>query len=583
MAREISILPVDKALLVQTDSVAIIDRPGILNSPANHSASDLMELGENASITALESTLRITEGRNVIKLSGGVDSRLSLAHIARTGKLTKVEVSSQDPRKWNQAQTKDLIERDIDIANAIRDSYGMSWNYGGPRQGMSVGFIEFLHYFQSHSSNYHFGLRPAATISGHSMPTAVIRGGGGELLRTTSAGRILASEYNGGSNSAQTSERETEDTWIAQRLASAAPVAEPFRERIRNLVSESFSKVPGDSFEERMNGFYFAHRNRAHFGQASRYIAANEIPLQLLSNPYYMKAARGVPYKQRSEGVFVKALFERLQPKLLDFPFESSEWDRLLSTNAQTVAYGRQHWAASYDQKPSPNTPVDYLRGWNPGARKEQASAFRPTTQGNYLQLARHLLEEVASPSEVAELQELHDQIIPQAKRRSDRLGRAIASMASAIDVFFPVPLGGNVSFEEPAELQSSTSDDYGITAGTLSVPRDGWSNVEIPGTLPVLYIQENVICASAQPYGLLTPDAKYAFYLKRDGKIVERIPYQSLSVASFASQLQPGQYSVTAFLRPEGDSGPTVWQESTLVHLNLSMLHSVEGKSSNL
>lgn len=570
MAREVSILPVTKALLVEGDLVALIDRPQDVTSAAQKLTFEtLLEQGTSAALDAVRAATEYTSSQGILNLSGGVDSRLILAHLISAGATSHFAVRSHDPRTWHNESTRHVIERDVEIANTLREAHDLQWAGSAPRQGLSVSFMEYLHYFQSHSSNYHYGFKPSSAISGFSQPTAVLRGGGGELLRSTSGGRTFATAYEKEIGDAEGGGLEAQSEWVARRLTTSRSISAELRERAQGVLAESFRTADGESFEERMNDFYFAFRNRAHFGQGSRLRASNQLPIQILSNDHYRRAMRSLHFEQRAQGYGVGKLFEQLAPHLLDFPFESPEWTARLSRGTRGVSADRS-WTAGYDAAASAPAPTEFLPGWERGARGERWQFFSADVLSNYVQTASRLLEELAGRDVGDVVEAVHAQVLPAARRQPRLLGRITANLASAIDVYVPVPLGGEVvGTGAPADSASPADHGRGLVPGMLAVPHDGWSNTDVLEYTSELHLSGDRILARTNAATSLGPAAEYAFYLRRDGDIIERAWYQERPYVEFEERLTPGVYSVLAFVRPTGPNGATIWKESSSLDLS--------------
>src|SRR5699024_5018187 len=88
-----------------------------------------------------------------ISLSGGVDSRLVLSLITSSGFVDEFRVSSVDPRTWRNQSTRDVVERDIAIADAIRNSLNLEWSTVGEREFLQFDFRDSLNFHQSYKSS----------------------------------------------------------------------------------------------------------------------------------------------------------------------------------------------------------------------------------------------------------------------------------------------------------------------------------------------------------------------------------------------------------------------------------------------
>src|SRR5699024_2414776 len=123
-----------------------------------------------------------------------VDSRLVLALIESSGLKDEFQLSSVDPRGWKNKNTRDVVERDVEIADYIRSMFGLEWSTVGGREFLQFDFQDSMNFHQSYKSNFahSFSAPPGHTVQDDLKIT--FRGGGGELLRTTLTSERIAEQ-----------------------------------------------------------------------------------------------------------------------------------------------------------------------------------------------------------------------------------------------------------------------------------------------------------------------------------------------------------------------------------------------------
>lgn len=570
MAQEVEILPARKALIIRPDAVHLVDRQSILNSSDGHVDFDASaERGKDLAIQSIRAITRDTSAEHILHLSGGVDSRLILAHLVAAGLADDFTIRTLDPRPYHpQSTTRKVLEKDIEISDLISSELGLNWAKSPSKEGISVDFVESLHSFQSHSSNYHYNFSPNPTLSAFRTPAVTLRGGGGELLRSTAGGRSLAEAFRKQHGDPDAHDRDFQDQWLSARLTSQLGSLSNARERAMTVLRESLSRASGESFESRMNDFYMLHRNRAHFGQGGRLAAGNEFTFQILSNVHYRDAMGTLPFSARSAGDGVRSLFERLAPELLTFPFENPRWEALLGGTSARSPQARSAWSARFDAQSGEAAALRFVNGYEPGARGERWRFSQDDAAASYIASASSFLEAHIEPSLRPLLHSVHTTLLPVLRRQRKQLQRAVAIMASAIDVLVPVGLGGVVThIDSRPESRERIHSHMNWSIGELAPPSDGWSNRTTIEHRPSLErVGKDFLLATANPLSGTSDQAQFAFYLKRDGKVVDRRWYTGSQHAVFCLEGTPGTYIAQSFIRPCGDDGPTIRKDSTAI-----------------
>lgn len=555
MSSEVKILLPGQYLHVTNQSVALMNWQ-------DHDDQKSYELNirnavELASI-ALRALNDLPEISKRITLSGGVDSRVALALLKHAGVEKEFNIFSMDPRTWTSPGTSRVIKRDVVIANLIREKCGMSWWRPGDRSMISLDFMESLRAFQSYRSNYAFTFKPASTHTIHSNTMLTIRGGGGEILRSTSGGRAMSNKFNLENRRPSDSASE-EAKWLAETYTKNTLITDRFRELMKSSIIESYEFSRGENFEERMNSFYFNYRNRSHFGHARHSNTSNDMPLQLLSNPYFLEASRKITFKERSEGLLVEDIFELAAPELLAFPFEDQLWTERLARDPLEVDLESDGWIESYDENLKDLPKAAFFNGWGRGERNEKFEFDSEQSSVNYVTRGFSLIEAHAPASLRNDLLAQHTIILKALRQKKLNAFNLVAKVASALDVFVPFSSNGNGI--RMTCKRSALRDQISSRVLTPSKPKvisDGISNMPVFEQKPEMIRNEYGFTIRANPQGQITILMDYAFYLLRDGKRIAQRWYEESESADFTGNFDEGTYSAISFARPKGETAPT-------------------------
>lgn len=569
MAQGVHILPVGKALLVHPGEVHMVDRSHVFPIAEDTDDFDsLIAKGTELALGSIRAITRDSEAEHILHLSGGVDSRLILAHLLAEGSADAFTIRTLDPRRHPNGATRNVLEKDMEISDLIASDLGLEWSKAAPRQGISVDFMESLHSFQSHSSNYHYNFAPTSVLSGSVTPAVTLRGGGGELLRSTSGGRTLADAFRREHGNPDRCDQAFQNRWLSARLTPQLARDGAVRERAVAVIQESLQETTGEAFEPRMNDFYMRYRNRAHFGQGGRFAAGGEFSFQILSNTYYERAMKSLSFTDRSAGIGVKHLFEALAPELLSYPFENPKWAELFGGHNQSQSPAKRDWEKRFDAQSGNAPDIIFLERNEPGSRGERWRFSRDDALSSFVTSAAHLLEEAVDPSARPLLRSVHSMALPVLRRHRKHLHRAAAVMASAVDALRPVGFGGIAShLGDCPKDRANTAPRMEWSVGDLAPPKDGWSDRTPIEHRPSLErAGERLLLAAANPLTGIGDQAQFAFYLKRDGAVVDRRWYDRSQHAVFDFGSTTGTYTVQSFIRPNGLDGPTLRMDSAPV-----------------
>ena len=568
MANEIGLLPMDKALLVDSSGVIEIPRSSIGGLGMELGYEDLLIQGNKFIENVITEVGNLSDVPKGLLLSGGVDSRLVFSLMLKAGMKDVFELRTSDPRDYSNPYTRRVYERDVQIANEIRECYAMKWMEKGDSHVIPISFRESLLAHQSHHSNFAYNFNPSSRIGLLDKPTITLRGGGGEILRSTSTGW--------GVEAAVKKERQTEGSTVDRQFSwwymEHSNWSNIFDERISEYIQDGFRGLTGGSLVEKLNAYYLHTRNRSHFGHARASRSRNEIPLQFLSNVYYLEASRKISFQDKADGQMVADIFSMTTPALLNFPFESADWHaRLASSRAKLEVGDKNAWMAEFDRLKENKKNIKTSSVWKPGVRGEISDYDVEAACNSYLKASFQLLEEVTNEEG---LESFHQQVWSGLRSGRLKVRQVVSKVASAVDVFFPsVPGGVNLSLET-----SSTSVVRTFSSVELNTPtiiQDGWNNISTPELQPTLSLKGRKIHIDAQPSTDPGAGATFAFYLYKDGERVETSWYSSGTTVLFDWVIEPGSYHGRVFFKLPHVHKPVLIRETESIVLTSADLNN--------
>ncbi|WP_404290796.1 hypothetical protein [Glutamicibacter arilaitensis] len=558
MSEQVQILDVTSVLIVEKSEAKIINRNNLTNSGFAESYETNIDLGIEKSSEILESISSNNNGKKRITLSGGVDSRIVFGLLKKAGVSSEYQVFSDDPRIWPIENSVGVIERDISIANQIREDYGLSWWDGDKKATLSIDFLESLKFFQSYRSNFSYTFKPMSTHELFIDDVITARGGGGELLRSTEGGATATSSFT-----EEMGERPNVDDqffeWVSKRYLQGSVNTDYFSQGSVDLFTAELRDCTGETPEEVLNSLYFRTRNRAHFGHARLDSSANDIVLQLLSNPFFLKASSQIEFDMRKKGDLVSELFDKIEPGLRGYNFENKTWtDKLSFDNHLNIVSSDKRWIKSLDSAYITQPEPRFLKGWSPGIRGESFNFNAVKSSINYVKRAAFAIENWYSGSDLKELRDLHARVINGASNGYLNLSVTVAKMASAIDVLFPQKAGIRSLVYDTESSNGNKIDIHRIEIAYPFGVQDGWQNDPVFEHVSLLEVKGNGLLATMLPVSTSIRSMEYAFYLQRDGKTVDQKWYGQQTAVEFEiDQTIGGLYRSISFVRPKGELGP--------------------------
>ena len=569
MHRGIRILEPDEALWATEDGVHLVERGALGGSCDIRDYEEAVDAGVAHSKKVLQGFAEVSAVGRRLTLSGGVDSRLALALMIDADVHHEFSVFSSDPRGWSNKRTRDSIECDIDIANAIRESLGMAWWTRPARDKLPMSYRESLALYQGRWSSISYKFSPSHVYTMNSQVESTVRGGGGEILRSFDGYTQVGARFREYSSNNPRSALD-EATWVAQQYLPAAKFDDAVREGARERFARFYSESQGESPEERMNSYYFRTRNRAHFGHHRATLASRDVMIHPLSNPFLLRASRLLPFERRAEGDLVMDIFRRSAPQLLRYPFESSKWDAILRHEPRHhVRRREQAWRRSLDEAIA---SADGESRWIDGHRGKAAysKTFDSRQSGlNYIKRAFASLEEMVPHDDRKLLSGQHRLVLSHLQAGKLSLGHVAAKAASALDVFLP-----STSSPRQAALHCRR-DEWPDMPALGRVEINGWAptvcghNGHEPFEQnPTLEYDDQEFRIAANPLQGWEVGMDFAFYLYRDGKRVQSAWYTSEPTATIHNEWGPGTYMVRSFVRPSSPGGIKYIADTSSLHV---------------
>lgn len=545
MSSKIQILGIDEALFIQGSRLQVIDRYALW--PSNSVTYEgLLERGSQLVRSSIRQLSNVEGLQKVLSLSGGVDSRLVLSLISSSGFTDEFELSSVDPRTWKNKNTREVIERDVAIADKIRTDLGLEWSTVGEREFLQFDFRDSLYFHQSYKSNFahSFSAPPGHTVQGRLKIT--FRGGGGELLRTTLTGERIAEQIR--NRSRPLSENQGFIDWYMSRF----PMLKQERPLVQEYMADTFNTVNGNSLTEKLNELYRNTRNRTHFGHVRQSGSTNNYAFHPLSNQYFIQATRMLDFEVRSNGKIVRDLFNLNDPSLLDLPFENqNSTDAIANIKARDVAISNGSWQKPMDRVNAARSSSTARKHWAREERLIKAPFDKIESSRAFTAQGMKLLEDFVEPEFVKTIRRINARAFEQAQTNKSIYLPLSTKVASALDVFLPSqPAGRHVQLFTSNSGKLRTTN---ISKVKIDFPvriQDGWHNQSIPEFTPELSIvDENAIVS----IGLTTKyqsTIEFAIYFYKNNRRIDKSWYSDETEVTF--QLTgPGIYFAQIFYRP--------------------------------
>jgi hypothetical protein len=440
MANEIQVLGHNEALFIGPDFTNKIARDSLSNAAQISDYYTALSAGIEATSQSISTFYNHNEAHSpILTLTGGVDSRAVLALLSTTELASKFKVWSMDPRNAKRPQQKKVLTADVEIARELRLKYELDWMAPRRRSKLSLSFEEALAHYQSYNSNYSFTFAPANLMTVDERPILTLRGGGGEILRGTGGASIVARRYakyraEGG--------KAAQSEWAANHYLEQSVFNDATRQIAQRNLTNILERYTNSSMRQRIDAHYQSTRNRGHFGHLRHSESLNDRLMQVLTNPFLVRAASLSEYEYVTTGRVVADLFDSIDPSLRDIPFESAAAnEQLLRKTVEGHTYrDRDAWQTEFEQisKQAQRTQFRQLHG--PGDRKEDWNFDSTLRSIAFIDKGFQNISDLP-PEGHDILGPFHHLLLESAQEKRIPLGSLVAKVASAIEILQPLPL----------------------------------------------------------------------------------------------------------------------------------------------
>lgn len=545
MSSRIQILGIDSALKVNASGTQLIDRT-LLSHSSSLNYQESLERGSQLIRNSIKQLSSVPGLQKVLSLSGGVDSRLVLSLITASERVNEFQVSSVDPRTWKNESTRKVVERDIAIANTIRDGLNLEWATVGEREFLQFDFRDSINFHQSYKSNFAhtFSAAPGHTVQSDLKIT--FRGGGGELLRTTLTGERI-------------SEQVRNRTWKSRKsmgfpdwYMSRFPELKEERPLVHEYITETFESVSGETITERLNQLYRHTRNRTHFGHVRQSGSTNNYAFHPLSNPHFSRASQMLEFEQRANGQLVRDIYNLNDPSLLDIPFENEQsTHQIANSGAQNYPINSDAWLNQMDELRADRVKSTPRRGWTANERLVKAPFDKLESSRAFAAQGTKLLEDFVDPEFKRTIRRVNARAFDQLLTHPAKALALSAKVASALDVFMPsMPAGDHVRLHTSTVI--ATAANTSISKVRIDYPtksQNGWHNQQLPEFSPELISNKTNLEVNIGLNGAPEVPYEFAVYIYKNKKRISKSWFSEAT--SFRFELDgPGTYSAQVFYR---------------------------------
>ena len=334
--------------------------------PGADSYETLLDRGVSKAVKQLRAASQMEVDQKRIYLSGGRDSRMAIALLVAAGVVGQYSVSSVNPATWTPASARPGLYRDLFVANAVREFYGMDWSPPQSSAVVPMTFEQSLEFWQSNRSHKNFRFRAPRTLFVSRGSSTEIRGAAGETFRGFQAVKTLRSYGRFGA----TPESKLSDIGLlTSDLFDGGLLAGEQLALAKEAVTESLTTVGGADILDALHRRYSVYRNRSHFGHVRASMATGQIPVFPLSQPEFVQAASLITESERYDNLIAFDIIESAAPELNSLEFDSGGYPATprFSTNSD------QKWTVK-----SSGRGIDLFN-----ANEEDAKRLRAETLSN--------------------------------------------------------------------------------------------------------------------------------------------------------------------------------------------------------
>lgn len=324
-------LPAGAELVVGPDEVREEHRE-LFTAPPGSAYEDLLAAGICRAQQQLRTLAASPVGDKRHALSGGRDSRIAMAMTVSASVHEEFAMMTADPRTSRRADSKKVLEKDLQVAVGLRRYLGLGWARETGIVGLRHDIHSSLDIFQSRYAGARFTW-PGSTVA--TWPKALrleVHGGSGELIRRAYQNmrdhrsfRPLADRPDTVADDA----RQLFPTVVRHQRH----LPDDLREEATEVFVDSMSLDDESPLSEQLNLHYANFRNRDHFGEVVHRYARNALVLYPLAQPEFLQASRLLGPEARSRGQVAYDIIRMTCPALNEFAFDDGHWQEPFRLN----------------------------------------------------------------------------------------------------------------------------------------------------------------------------------------------------------------------------------------------------------
>ena len=314
------------------DAALIVDHTGIREERKDRFAADSDASYEDllaAGIERAQHQLRLMAAAPIRDkrhaLSGGRDSRIAMAIAVSAGVHHEFSIMTGDPRTARGAQSRKVLERDLQVAVGLRRFLQLDWARETQITGVRNDAHTSLDIFQSRFAGARFSWPAGSTVTWPQELRLEVHGGSGELIR-----RAYQNMRNHPSFSSLADRPDTvvED---ARKLFPTVVrhhqyLPADLQAEATDVFAESMRIGENLSLSEQLNLHYASFRNRDHFGEMIHRYDRNALTLYPLAQPEFLQASRLLDPEERTQGRVAYDIIQMTYSDLNEFAFDDGYW-----------------------------------------------------------------------------------------------------------------------------------------------------------------------------------------------------------------------------------------------------------------
>lgn len=559
-SNRIKALMPNKYFVFNKDKLEIVSE-NFFRDPKERSYECLLKDGISRATAQIRSMANLDIETKQINLSGGRDSRLVLALLLASGQHQDFSVTSIDPARWGNPSAVAGLETDLNIAGSLASYFDMRWTGAKNFSSTPIGPSEMIAAWGANWSNRKWPIPSEIHQTYPASLEMALRGGGGELLRTTDL--ASRSQSLGAKLSRSDDPRKQFGSLVDRWLL---PVPDSLKSDVSAYVTDSLFDDSTRNLGDMFNNHYAMNRNRDHFGHLVPSMMQNELAWHPLSQPEFRYAAQLLPPRERDMDFLPIDIFNSTSPELSHFRYDSNPWSKESMSHAQPVTpafhkrmdraeadlvtyrniaektFG-QRSSAIRDSRYHIHLSVEYLNAYFKNAIKSKINSI----YDKYPDIKNTELHFVLSSSKFHSVTNLPNYI------------RLVSHLESIVNVFSDLPQASvrrlNLTsrrFLRGASQSAGTSSSLHIATSSTSGFDDNHSNV-----FNVEYKwKDNTLEVTVDPSVKTNIAYQYAFYLYSDDLKIDQRWYSESSSHRFSKLPDGSIFKIKAFIkqRPEDE-----------------------------